>query len=49
MNKSRLGVQVNVGDAMLDDLTFSSTVFQSYQDDERLIMSGCVQWNPVYS
>ena len=26
-----------------------STVFQSYQDNERLIMKGCVQWNPVYS
>ena len=25
-----------------------STVFQSYQDDERLIMKGCVQRNPVY-
>ena len=25
-----------------------STVFQSYQDDERLIMKGCMQWNPVY-
>ena len=25
-----------------------STVFQSYQDDERLIMKGCVQWNSVY-
>ena len=23
-----------------------STVFQSYQDDERLIMKGFVQWNP---
>ena len=27
-------------------MTFS-TVFQSYQDDERLIMKGSVQWNPV--
>ena len=25
------------------------TVFQSYQDDGRLIMKGCVQWNSVYS
>ena len=23
-----------------------STAFQSYQDNERLIMKGCVQWNP---
>ena len=25
-----------------------STVFHSYQEDERLIMDGCVQWYPVY-
>ena len=30
------------------DFTSFSIVFQSYQDDERLIMKGCVQWNPVY-
>ena len=24
------------------------TVFRSYQDDGRMIMKGCVQWNPVY-
>ena len=29
------------------DITSFSTVFQSYQDDERLILKGCVQWNPV--
>ena len=23
-------------------------MFQSYQDDERLIMKGCVQWSSVY-
>ena len=28
--------------------TFFSTVFQSYQDDGKLIMKGCVQWNSVY-
>ena len=28
--------------------SFQSTVFQSYQDDGRVIMKGCVQWNPVY-
>ena len=27
------------------DVTSFSTAFQSYQDDERLIMKGCVQWN----
>ena len=25
------------------------TVFQSYQDDVRMIMKGCVKWNPIYS
>ena len=28
--------------------TFFPTVFQSYKDDERLIMKGYVQSNPVY-
>ena len=26
-----------------------STVFQSYQDDGRLIMKDCEQWNFVYT
>ena len=30
------------------EFTSFSTVFRSYQDDERLIMKGCVQWSPVY-
>ena len=30
-----------------DFMTFS-TVFQSYQEDGRIIMKDCVQWNPVY-
>ena len=32
----------------MDDLIFTSfsTVFQSYQDDVRMIIKGCVQWNP---
>ena len=30
---------------MICGFTFFSTVFQSYQDDGRLIMKGCVQWN----
>ena len=33
---------------MTCDFMFFSTVFQSYQDDERLMMKGCVQWNSVY-
>ena len=33
----------------IDDFNFTSfsTVFQSYQDNERLIMKGCVQLSPV--
>ena len=34
---------------MIYDFTSFSTVFQSYQDDDRLIMKGCLQWNPIYS
>ena len=30
------------------DFTCFSTVFQSYQDEGRMIMKGCVQWNPFY-
>ena len=30
------------------DLKSFSTVFQSYQDDGRMIMKGRVQWNPIY-
>ena len=33
---------------MIFDFTSSSNVFQSYQDDGRMMMKGCVQWNPVY-
>ena len=33
---------------MICDFTSFSTVLQSYQDDGRMIMKGCVQWNPVY-
>ena len=29
------------------DFTSFSTVFQSYQDDRRLKMNGCVQWNSI--
>ena len=37
-------------DGWMYDLRFMSfsKVFQSYQDDGRLIMKGCVQWNSVY-
>ena len=33
---------------MAGDFTFFSTVFQSYQDDWRVIMKDCLQWNSVY-
>ena len=33
---------------MTCDFTSFLTVLQSYQDDERLIMKDCVQWNPIY-
>ena len=33
---------------MTCDFTSFSTVFQLYQDDRRLIMKSCVQWNSIY-
>ena len=36
-------------DWMTYDFSSFSTVFQSYQNDGRMIMEGYVQWNPVYS
>ena len=32
----------------MDDLRFYIR-FQSYQDDGRMIMKGCVQWNPPFT
>ena len=32
---------------MTCDFTSFSTVFQTYKDDERVILKGCVQWTPV--
>ena len=38
---------MEVLDGRMDcDFISFTTVFQSYQDDERLIMKGCKQWNP---
>ena len=37
------------GKLMTCCFTTFSTVFQSYQDDECVVMKGCVQWNPVYN
>ena len=36
------------GGEMIYNLMSFSTVFQSYKDDERVIMKGCMQCNPVY-
>ena len=33
---------------MTCDLTSFSAEFESYQDDGKIIMKGCVQWNLVY-
>ena len=33
---------------MICDVTSFSTVFQSYQNDVRMVVKGCVQWKPVY-
>ena len=33
---------------MTCDFTSFSTVFQLYQDDDKMTMNGCAQWNPVY-
>ena len=30
-------------------LTAFLKVLQSYQNERRMIMKGCVQWNPVYN
>ena len=40
-------------DGLMDDLGFyllfnGTAVFQSYQDDGRVIMKGCVPWDPFY-
>ena len=34
---------------MTCDFTSFPTVYQSYQDNGKMIMKGCVQWNHVYS
>ena len=38
-------------DRWTDDLQFHvlSTVFQSFQDDERVKMKGCLQWDAIYA
>ena len=33
---------------MDDDFMSFSTVFQSYQDNSKMIMKGYVQWNLIY-
>ena len=34
---------------MTCNFTSFLTVFQSYQDDNWVIVKGCIQWNPLYS
>ena len=31
------------------DFTSFLTAFQSYKDNKRVIMKGCLQWSPIYS
>ena len=45
---SKVGMAEWMDGWMTWDFTSFSTVFQSYQDDGRLIMKGCVQWNSVF-
>ena len=39
-------VVISLDGWMTCEFTSFSTVFQSYQDGVRVIMNGCVQWNP---
>ena len=34
---------------MIRDFMSFSQVSQLYQDDDMMIMKGCVRWNPIYS
>ena len=45
-----LKLVILVSKGWMDDLwiTFCSTVFQSYQNDGLVIITGCVQRDPVY-
>ena len=47
-NGKSFSAQLGTDGWMTCDFTSFSTVFQSYQDDVRMIMKGCVQWNSVY-
>ena len=42
-----LPIAVTGMDGRLAVVLLFSTVFQSYQNDEWVIMKGCVQWDPV--
>ena len=41
-------LSIKVDGWMTCNLASSSTVFQLYEDDDRVIMKGYVQWNFVY-
>ena len=46
-NREKIGYLITLEDGwLICDFTFFSTVFQSDQDDGRMKMKGCVQWNP---
>ena len=45
---SSISPNVRMAEWTTYDFTFFSTVFQSYQDDGRMIMKVSVQWDPVY-
>ena len=47
MGQNRIEIDGWMDGWMTCDFTSFSTVFQSYQDDGRLKMKGCVQWNSV--
>ena len=50
VNPSITQVFLELLDGWADDAIFTSfsTVVQSYQNDGRLIMKGCVQWSSIY-
>ena len=48
LKKTKRPIPVKTLDGWHAILRPFSTVFQSYQDDGRLIMKGCVQWNSIY-
>ena len=48
VSQRRTFVLIEMDGWMTCDISSFLTVFQSYQDDGRMIMKGYVRWNPVY-